>query len=540
MATLENPDKLDEDTFRSSLALYRKMEACKDDELSPVLARAIEICRSGLRLFGPQRLITSYNGGKDAVVIMQLHRAVMAQYSLEVGRIHRPRAIYFNITHEFPEVREFVFRTSAQHGLDLAVYNSSFVEGLRRCMDEGEAGSYGFILGTRKGDPNCGAQQAFSPSSDWMPPFMRVNPIIEWDYGQVWRFLRTFDLAYPALYDRGYTSLGSTQDTFPNPALATEGGAYLPAYALQDWTLERAGRGEGNNGGNSNSHGEGIACDVSLTQAQGQGQGFRVRQARTAGLVIIGDEILKGKCCDTNTAFAARKLWSKGIVVQHVAVVQDDHNEIVEEVRRQVEKYDVVFTSGGVGPTHDDVTIHAVAESLGQQLQPNKDMIRLLRENLGLSDSQQLTGTQEKMTMLPEQARLRIPPEDGQVWPILQCENVFILPGVPQFFEKKMAMIVDHFLQGHALSLAKIVLREDEFSIVHFLNQAVAKHTSVTFGSYPFVDKPGYKTIITLEAVREEDVKAAATTLQQLLPPDSIVSCTMGDNVLTSSAAVDG
>ena len=110
-------------------------------------------------------------------------------------------------------------------------------------------GPLAFVLGTRKNDPNCGAQEFFSPSSSWMPPFMRVNPILTWSYGQVWRFLRHFDLNYCSLYDQGYTSLGKQTDTFPNPSLresssAADGSSasYLPAYMLTDWTLERAGR----------------------------------------------------------------------------------------------------------------------------------------------------------------------------------------------------------------------------------------------------------------------------------------------------------
>jgi hypothetical protein len=113
------------------------------------------------------------------------------------------------------QVRELVHSTAQQFGLDLRVYEGSFVKGLQRCMAEMEAETtvgttvgatvgttvdttvgqqqqrrtgplaFGFVLGTRRGDPNCGVQTAFTPSSDWMPPFMRVNPILDWEYGQV-------------------------------------------------------------------------------------------------------------------------------------------------------------------------------------------------------------------------------------------------------------------------------------------------------------------------------------------------------------------
>merc|ERR1712151_866203 len=92
-----------------------------------------------------------------------------------------------------------------------------------------------FVLGTRHDDPNAGSQGKFAPSSSWMPPFMRVNPIIDWTYGQVWHFLRVFELPYSDLYDNGYTSLGNINDTIPNPLLLKpSGGSYFPAYMLTD------------------------------------------------------------------------------------------------------------------------------------------------------------------------------------------------------------------------------------------------------------------------------------------------------------------
>lgn len=129
-------------------------------------------------------------------------------------------------------------------------------------MAQPDIGNLAFVLGTRKGDPNCGDQQFFSPSSSWMPPFMRVNPILLWSYGEVWEFLRHYDLKYCYLYDevisnlsssflflslksqsfQGYTSLGKQADTEPNPSLKAEDGRYRPAYMLTDWSLERAGR----------------------------------------------------------------------------------------------------------------------------------------------------------------------------------------------------------------------------------------------------------------------------------------------------------
>ncbi|CAN0068642.1 unnamed protein product, partial [Laminaria digitata] len=186
----------------------------------------------------------------------------------------------------------------------------------------------------------------------------------------------------------------------------------------------------------------------------------------------------------------------QGIPVKRVAVVADDEDAIMEEVRRQVQEFDLVITSGGIGPTHDDITIYSVARALNQNVRENKDMLDRLAHNFGVDSPDQLTDAQQKMAMLPELSRLRVAPPDGQKgWPILQTENVFILPGVPQFFQTKMQTIVDHFLDTRSMHVKKIVLSADEFLIVGHLNDAVAAHPKVTFGSYPFFSNPAYKTV---------------------------------------------
>lgn len=264
-----------------SLALYHSLIACQDGFLAAKLTSALTVLSDALRLYGPEQLFSSYNGGKDAVVIMHLLRAVVAKHSADTGTLHRPKLIYFAIKDEFPEVLEHIRESEMAFALDLTRYECGIATGLKRHVESMRAEGHdtpAFVLGTRRGDPNCGDQESFAPSSSWMPPFMRVNPILDWDYGHVWHFLRTFALPYCALYDQGYTSLGKTTDTRQNPALRRKGrgevfrsdscnqleglataststtvggvsgdiegeGSYFPAYMLADWSLERAGRG---------------------------------------------------------------------------------------------------------------------------------------------------------------------------------------------------------------------------------------------------------------------------------------------------------
>ena len=166
---------------------------------------ALDVLDDALRLYGPQHIYSSFNGGKDAVVIMHLLRASIAKYSKDRKEAHRPQLVYFAVSDEFPEVLEFIEQSEREFGIEVLRSNSSIGKGLAEIIEsrrsEGSSHHLAFVLGTRQGDPNCGDQSFFSPSSAWMPPFMRVNPILRWTYGQVWHFLRSNGLPYCKLYD---------------------------------------------------------------------------------------------------------------------------------------------------------------------------------------------------------------------------------------------------------------------------------------------------------------------------------------------------
>ncbi|KAJ8611382.1 hypothetical protein CTAYLR_006498 [Chrysophaeum taylorii] len=230
--------------WRDAGALHEAFSTCSDKHLGDLVNRSLTILANAIRVFGSDAVYASFNGGKDAVVILHLLRAARHAQN-RAAKLH---LVYFDTTDDFDEVRDFVHDTCA--ALDTEFYVESverdvgFVAGLTNIVDRTAPRALAFVLGTRQGDPNCGEQQQFEPSSPWMPAFMRVNPILHWTYGDVWTFLRYFDLPYCSLYDQGYTSLGSKSTTLRNPALCVEAGVYRPAYELEDWALERAGRAE--------------------------------------------------------------------------------------------------------------------------------------------------------------------------------------------------------------------------------------------------------------------------------------------------------
>jgi FAD synthetase len=606
--TTDNARGQHREAYEDALSLYKRMRADDDPYMSTQLHTALDVVEQALRLYGPSHVFASYNGGKDAVVVMHLLRVALAHHvqaheldepsfssspSSLPPSIPRPRLVYFEQpSTEFPEVKSLVTQTTQRYDLDLRVYQDiPFAQGLKACIESEGGGPLAFLLGTRKGDPNCKEQETFAPSSTWMPAFMRVNPILNWTYGEIWHFLRMFDLPYCSLYDQGYTSLGKVDDTRPNPALAVGrkdgeeggkeggvgGGGYYPAYMLTDWSLERAGRVDKKKeataravAADGGGVGEGGECEavqaaaaaVATAAAGAAATGAVVcapasksshsdkADVKTAGLIIIGDEILKGKTSDTNSLYAARRLRERGVSVQRISVLSDAHADIEAEVRVQAAKFDIVITSGGVGPTHDDITIKAVAAALGQGVSENEEMIGKLQEAYGVATKEELSDGQRKMALLPDLARLRVPPppppppaaaaaaaalttETKKVWPVLMCGNVYVLPGVPSFFEQKMDTIVDHFLNHSPIYTRKIVLGVDEVEIVEPLNRAVAEYEKqgCVFGSYPFYGEACPRVVITLESAEEAMVEAAKEFLLGCIPPGAVLHVGEGDDL---------
>lgn len=365
-----------------------------------------------------------------------------------------------------------------------------------------------------RGDPNAPGQETFCPSSKGWPAFMRVNPILDWTYHDVWEFLVCAGLPYCELYDRGYTSLGSVANTVPNAALLREDGNYAPAHQLPDARLERAGRGGG--GGT-------LERKPSLA-------GLHIR---TAGLLIIGDEILSGKVEDVNARFLSAELRALGWRVDRVSFVRDDVQAIAAEVRALSDAHDAVLTAGGLGPTLDDVTMRGVAEALGREVARHAELEARIRAFF----SDGVTSAHLKMAEMPtgsEVALLDYCHPDGRVspFPLVRCRNVYVLPGVPSLVQQKWNAVRDDLLRHHESEVEPfhtVLLRlrvSDETAVAAALEQVAAQMGGdVALGSYPVKDQSdGCGVVLSLEGKDCALLEQARQSLVGLLPPGVVAS----------------
>ncbi len=238
--------------------------------------------------------------------------------------------------------------------------------------------------------------------------------------------------------------------------------------------------------------------------------------AKTAGIIIIGDEILSGKVQDLNSQFMARELRQHGIDLRHISVIPDDVQEIAKEVKKFSEKFDYVFTAGGIGPTHDDVTIEGIAKAFGVRLILNDSIKKFLNKRYG----KHLTPEQLKVAEIPNGAELI--KDDTIAFPLLIFRNIYILPGIPEYLEKKFFVIEKLFNEPPFL-LKKIYIKEYEPEIAPLLNQLVKRHKNVKIGSYPVVGNKDYYLMITLESMNIKSLNSALKDLMEKIPKKKII-----------------
>ena len=237
---------------------------------------------------------------------------------------------------------------------------------------------------------------------------------------------------------------------------------------------------------------------------------------RTAGILLIGNEILSGKIADANAAYLFRELRALGVEVRRLTVIPDEVSLIAQEVAAFSRDYDFVFTSGGVGPTHDDVTIEGVARAMGVPVVRHPVLVELLdRFYRG-----QLTEARLKMAEVPEGAELV--PAEALRFPVLVMRNVYVLPGVPEIFRQKFEALRERF-RDEPIHLRNVFVSMAESTLADFLNELLRTYPLLMLGSYPEFSNPEYKVKVTLESRDRTYLEKAVDDFLGRLPPTAIV-----------------
>ena len=201
----------------------------------------------------------------------------------------------------------------------------------------------------------------------------------------------------------------------------------------------------------------------------------------TAGILIIGDEILSGRTQDTNANYIARKLTSSGIKLEEIKVIKDQRKNIVESVKDFSQKYSYVFTTGGIGPTHDDITSESIAEAFNKEYEINIEAFKILEKYYPDGD---FNLSRQKMAKMPTDVHLIYNPLTAA--PGFVLNNVYVLPGVPKIMEEMFINVLKNLKKGKPKKIITINTNLYESKIAPFLKDIQEKYHDCSIGSYPY------------------------------------------------------
>ena len=229
----------------------------------------------------------------------------------------------------------------------------------------------------------------------------------------------------------------------------------------------------------------------------------------TAAMLVIGDEILSGRTREGNGWHLAKELTEAGVSLREMRVVADERADIVEAVQELSERYDYVFTSGGIGPTHDDITADCVAEAFGDNIDVREDAHQILIDHYG---TEEINEARLRMARIPDTAALIANPVSRA--PGFKIKNVHVMAGVPKVFEAMLAEVLPTLTGGAPLLSWALRVEAPEGEMAGPLGEVDGRHPDVSFGSYPFFRGVLGSTLIGRSADRDaltagmEDLKS--------------------------------
>ncbi|KAI8637754.1 MoaB/Mog domain-containing protein [Parasitella parasitica] len=237
----------------------------------------------------------------------------------------------------------------------------------------------------------------------------------------------------------------------------------------------------------------------------------------SAACCIIGDEILNGKTRDSNANYLAKYLFELGVDLKRIETIPDDYEAIEETIKRLSSQHDLVFTSGGIGPTHDDITYAALAKTFSLPLKLDEETcVRMEQVSKAKFADWSLTEERKRMAIFPEPSEKLRNNDDMWVPVVVVNKNVHVLPGIPRLFESLLDSLKPHFkvLMGEHQSYhrVQIATRLQEGEIAPFLTklQDLCSSKQIKIGSYPNwgQGKDGARVVVSVVGKNEQDVNA--------------------------------
>lgn len=232
-------------------------------------------------------------------------------------------------------------------------------------------------------------------------------------------------------------------------------------------------------------------------------------------VVVIGAEVLSGKVRDENGPFLIDSLRARGATLVELRLIDDDTDTIAETVRTLAARFDYVITTGGIGPTHDDLTVAGIARAFEVAVVRDSGLVEDLRGYYQAG----LTDQHLRLADVPEGSKLH---RDPRGVPVLQMRNVFVLPGIPALARRCFEQVADVF-QGEAVITRVLFLNAAETDIAEPLNVITESHPEVRIGSYPRTDDARARVKVTIESTVRAEVARAVDALRERLPEGMIV-----------------
>lgn len=235
----------------------------------------------------------------------------------------------------------------------------------------------------------------------------------------------------------------------------------------------------------------------------------------TAAMLVIGDEILSGRTRDANMHYLAGELTEVGIDLKEVRVVSDDRGAIIASVQALSEAYDSVFTSGGIGPTHDDITADCIAAAFGVSIDVRDDARALLQAHYDRS-GMEINEARLRMARIPDTATLIDNPVSTA--PGFTLKNVHVMAGVPTVFKAMVASILPTLSGGAPLISQSLRINRGEGDIAGPLGALAGNNPDLSIGSYPFQKDGKYGAQIVIRGTDADQVDAAMVALKAAFP----------------------